>query len=181
MVWMRRRCAISPLFGTCFKTRWRISAAALMVKVMATISSGFCTTPRSLAKRLTSRSVLPEPAGAWTMNERLTSSAASRCFASAIMGRGPQALRPRRRRGRAALLALLLAHQDGAQAQGARLRDHPVALRREGRHRALQVDHRAGARRRIELGLRLLGDRGVPRRGLPVAAAPVWRERGARA
>src|SRR6185436_9189674 len=146
---------MSPLFSIWFKTRWRISAAALMVKVMATISSGFCTTPRSFAKRFTKRSVLPEPAGAWTMNERRTSSAASRCLASAIMGRGPQALRPGRRRGRAALLALLLAREDGAQAQGARLRDHRLALQRERSHRALQVDHRAGARGREELGVRL--------------------------
>ena len=47
MVWMRRRWAISPAFGRFLRTLSRISAAALMVKVMATISSGFCTVLRS--------------------------------------------------------------------------------------------------------------------------------------
>ena len=42
MVWMRRRCAI-PGESIPLSTRARISAAALMVKVMATISSGFST------------------------------------------------------------------------------------------------------------------------------------------
>src|SRR4051794_2674303 len=46
---------------------------------------------------------------------------------------GPQALRPRRRRRRPALLALLLAREDGVAAQGARLPDDSLALHREGR------------------------------------------------
>jgi hypothetical protein len=46
MVWMRKRCAMSPGFFNWERTLLRISAAALMVKVMATISSGFSTAPR---------------------------------------------------------------------------------------------------------------------------------------
>jgi len=41
MVWMRSRGASSG--EICPITRLRISAAAFLVKVMATISSGFCT------------------------------------------------------------------------------------------------------------------------------------------
>src|SRR5688572_20023891 len=81
---MRSRCAMSRL-GRLFKTRSRISAAALMVKVMATISSGFSTKGSNWVKRRTRSSVLPEPAGAWTMNERRGSSAAARAAWSAII------------------------------------------------------------------------------------------------
>ena len=44
MVWMRRRWAHSAF--TSERILFRISAAALMVKVMATTSSGFSTTER---------------------------------------------------------------------------------------------------------------------------------------
>src|SRR6188508_740587 len=77
MVWMRSRCATSFRSGRFFNTLSRISAAALMVKVMATISSGFSTKGSNWVKRRTRSSVLPEPAGAWTMNERRGSSAAA--------------------------------------------------------------------------------------------------------
>src|SRR5712691_4348398 len=59
-----------------------------MVKVMARISSGFPTTPRSLMYRLTSKSVFPEPAGACTMKELFGSSARLRLSWSAIMATG---------------------------------------------------------------------------------------------
>ena len=44
MVWMRRRWALSAFPSE--RIRFLISAAALMVKVMATTSSGFSTTER---------------------------------------------------------------------------------------------------------------------------------------
>src|SRR5258708_16738802 len=73
--WRARRSASN--------TRWRISAAALMVKVIAAISSG-CFTPASSArKRWIRSSVFPEPAGACTMQDRRGSRARSRWAASA--------------------------------------------------------------------------------------------------
>ena len=47
-----------------------ISEAAFFVKVMATISSGTSTIVRSFKYRSVSNLVLPEPAGASTINER---------------------------------------------------------------------------------------------------------------
>ena len=46
-----------------------ISEAALLVKVMAMISSGDSTVSNSIKKRCVSSSVLPAPAGASTINE----------------------------------------------------------------------------------------------------------------
>ena len=63
-------------------TRWRISAAAFRVKVMATTASGCSTCPSSVRNRWMSNSVFPEPAGAWTMYDRVGSSACRRCFRS---------------------------------------------------------------------------------------------------
>ena len=84
MVWIRRRGASSgEIFSS---TRSRISAAALRVKVMATISSGSFTVPSIARKRWTSSVVFPDPAGAWIMNERPGASARSRCFWSATVG-----------------------------------------------------------------------------------------------
>src|SRR5258708_23014157 len=56
-----------------------MSAAALIVNVMAAISSGRSTRPSSARKRWMRSSVFPEPAGACTMNDRDGSSARSRC------------------------------------------------------------------------------------------------------
>src|SRR3954468_15230729 len=84
MVWMRTRCA-SAGSGRFWSTRRRISAAALRVKVTARISSGCCTFFNNPRYRRTRSSVFPDPAGAWTMNERAGSSAASRSFRSAII------------------------------------------------------------------------------------------------
>src|SRR5438045_3551837 len=58
--------------------RPRISAAALMVNVMAAISSGRSTRASSARNRWMRSSVFPEPAGACTMHERAGSSARSR-------------------------------------------------------------------------------------------------------
>src|SRR3954468_23890121 len=84
MVWMRTRCA-SAGSGRFWSTRRRISAAALRVKVTARISSGCCSFFNNPRCRRTRSSVFPDPAGAWTMNERAGSSAASRSFRSAII------------------------------------------------------------------------------------------------
>jgi hypothetical protein len=59
-------------------TRPRISAAALMVNVIAAISSGRSTRASSARKRWMRSSVFPEPAGACTMNEVAGSRARSR-------------------------------------------------------------------------------------------------------
>src|SRR5918992_6135078 len=85
---MRRRLPSSPACGSSLSTRFRISAAALRVKVMARISSGRSTAESSFRNRRTRSSVFPEPAGAWTMNERAGSRARSRSPASAMMGSG---------------------------------------------------------------------------------------------
>ncbi|CAI8289601.1 MAG: Uncharacterised protein [Cellvibrionales bacterium UBA7375] len=47
--------------------RWRISAAALRVKVIQSISSGFSTMVKSFNTRWVINPVLPEPAGAETI------------------------------------------------------------------------------------------------------------------
>ena len=65
--------------------RWRISAAALRVKVMARISSGRSETASKRNTRCTSSEVLPEPAGALTAKEALISSAFWRTEASASL------------------------------------------------------------------------------------------------
>ncbi len=62
--------------------RSRISPAALRVNVIATMRSGRSTVASSARKRWIRSSVLPEPAGACTRNERVTSSARSRAAAS---------------------------------------------------------------------------------------------------
>ena len=64
-------------------TRPRISAAALRVKVMATTSSGASARLSSASRRRISSSVFPDPAGAWTMNDRPVSSACRRTGSSA--------------------------------------------------------------------------------------------------
>ncbi len=56
----------------------RISAPALIVKVIATTDSGRSTMPRSARIRCTSSPVFPDPAGAFTMNERSVWIACSR-------------------------------------------------------------------------------------------------------
>ena len=66
-------------------TRRRISAAALRVKVIAVISSGRCTIDSNTRNRWMRSSVLPEPAGAWTINEREASSARSRSLESGAL------------------------------------------------------------------------------------------------
>src|ERR1700722_5646393 len=60
------------------RMRLRISAAAARVNVMATICPGSSTSASKRRNRRVSRSVLPEPAGAWTRTERAGSSAAMR-------------------------------------------------------------------------------------------------------
>ncbi len=69
----------SAAFSSSERMRLRISAAAGLVKVMATIWPGPSTSPSRRKKRRVSRSVLPEPAGARTRIERAGSSASSRC------------------------------------------------------------------------------------------------------
>ena len=66
------------------RTRSRISAVALLVKVMASTCSGCSTegSASSLSKRRISSPVLPEPAGASTMKERRVSRAWRRASAS---------------------------------------------------------------------------------------------------
>src|SRR6202158_3684422 len=66
------------------KMRFLISAAALRVKVSAALSSGRATRASSTRKRWMRSSVLPEPAGAWTMNEPVGSSARARCARSGM-------------------------------------------------------------------------------------------------
>ena len=65
-------------FSSSVRMRWRISAAAALVKVMATIWPGSSTSVSRRRKRRVSRSVLPEPAGAWTRMELAGSRARSR-------------------------------------------------------------------------------------------------------
>src|ERR1043165_4592545 len=79
---MRRRCPSCLASGVVSSTRLRISAAALHVKVMARRYPGPSTDPSRLRQRRPRSSVLPEPAGAVTMNERPGSRAASRAAAS---------------------------------------------------------------------------------------------------
>ena len=57
------------------KIRFFISPAALRVKVMLRICSGYSTPPSSFRKRWMSSSVFPDPAGACTRKERVGSSA----------------------------------------------------------------------------------------------------------
>jgi hypothetical protein len=66
-----------------FEDAVRISPAALRVNVIAMISSGRSTMASRRRKRCVSSSVLPEPAGAWTMKLRSGASAASRLAWSA--------------------------------------------------------------------------------------------------
>src|ERR1035437_1132204 len=79
--------ALAEAFSNSDRMRWRISAAATLVKVMATISAGSLTSASRRKKRRVSRSVLPEPAGACTRMERLGSSARSRSAWSGGAGR----------------------------------------------------------------------------------------------
>ena len=65
-------------FSSSVKMRWRISAAAALVKVMATIWAGSSTSVSRQRKRRVRRSVFPEPAGAWTRMELAGSRARSR-------------------------------------------------------------------------------------------------------
>src|SRR6185437_11026962 len=65
------------------RTRARISAAARRVKVIARISSGSSTTASSRNNRCVRTVVLPDPAGACRITERLGSIARSRASSSA--------------------------------------------------------------------------------------------------
>src|SRR6476469_4340593 len=78
-------------------TRFLISPAALRVNVIATTSSGASTRDSRVRKRWINSSVLPDPAGACTMNERVGSSArlrASRSLRSraSVIGAGRSAI-----------------------------------------------------------------------------------------
>ena len=57
-------------FSSSSRMRWRISAAAALVKVMATIWPGSSTSASRRRKRRVSRSVFPDPAGACTRMDR---------------------------------------------------------------------------------------------------------------
>ena len=77
---------MSAALGNFSSTRFRISAAAFLVKVIARTSSGLFVCCSSFKNRLTSSVVFPDPAGACTMKERAGSSARFLSSASAIMG-----------------------------------------------------------------------------------------------
>src|SRR5229473_2864174 len=158
IVWMRKRWAISAEFGRRSSTRLRISAAAFLVKVMARTSSGFLTTSSSFRKRRTSSSVFPEPAGAWTMKERFTSSAVSRAAAlgfllPAAQQRLPTVFRLRHLRQR------LVVARETYEAH--------VARAEPGEHHRRYLLLR---RHRVERELRLVGPLALPALGGDVAA-----------
>ena len=83
------RCAtaVGSAFRSSSRMRLRISAAAALVKVMATISPGSFTNSSSARNRSVSNVVLPEPAGACTSTERAGSTARMRSAWSGGSGR----------------------------------------------------------------------------------------------
>ena len=77
---VNRSCSCSGGASSCARSRLakillRISPAALCVNVMARISSGSSARARRDRNRCVNNPVLPDPAGACTINERVTSSA----------------------------------------------------------------------------------------------------------
>jgi len=77
-VWMRSRCAISAALGSFSSTRSRISAAALIVKVMATISFGLLDRAKELDVALHEQVGFPRAGRRSDDDEARGSSAVSR-------------------------------------------------------------------------------------------------------
>jgi len=78
------RASVAAAFSSSDKMRLRISAAAALVKVMATMRPGSSTSLNRRRNRRVSRSVLPDPAGRLDQDR---TAGVERLFALALIGR----------------------------------------------------------------------------------------------